>query len=525
MSPTVRHNLAAFELDAVSPARVPTRARRYAIAVLVAALALVAALWIGGAALPEPGLLLVLALPLALCMNRYLFFPNEVGVTADAAVIFAAMVAFRGDAQWLGPLVLALLAGPLDARHWGARAFTRMAYNSGSTALVAAAALAVFVPLEGTLGSGWQATLAAAAIAALPYFVAESILGITLVTALGERPADAARHQLPLNAIVVPLAVVGAAAGIAAMGVGWWLCLLLLLPVPLAPEAALVVLPRRIGARAAVDLGLAIVGIALLGSSIAVDRDPVNLVVGLLGLAMLVLVENPPRRATPLPPLAVVLVVIPVAVLSTSPPEAGLVAGATGAAYLCLAARFERRWRWSLPLVVFVAALGSIAKPGSVALVSTGVVVGVILAAAWGPLPWSSRVAGRLAAAYGGVRVPTLVLVVVGVPAVSAVAVLTHGTIRTAAAAGAEALVEFGVFSVALGVRLWRFAPRRRTTDLVVLTMTGIVALVLSLPSAYDAGALVVLGAVACSAAIAYVAWPLSRLRSDLKELDVAHRQ
>jgi hypothetical protein len=285
------------------------------------------------------------------------------------------------------------------------------------------------------------------------------------------------------------------------------------------------VLPRRIGARATVDVGLAIVGIALLGSSIAVDRDPVNLVVGLLGLAMLVLVENPPRRATPLPPLAVVLVVIPVAVLSTSPPEAGLVAGATGAAYLCLAARFERRWRWSLPLVVFVAALGSIAKPGSVALVSTGVVVGVILAAAWGPLPWSSRVAGRLAAAYGGVRVPTLVLVVVGVPAVSAVAVLTHGTIRTAAAAGAEALVEFGVFSVALGVRLWRFAPRRRTTDLVVLTMTGIVALVLSLPSAYDAGALVVLGAVACSAAIAYVAWPLSRLRSDLKELDVAHRQ
>jgi hypothetical protein len=165
MSPTLRHAPASFERDTVTRVRIPRRARRYALAVLVAALALVAALLLGGAPLPAPGLLLVLAIPLALCMNRYLFFPNEVGVTADAAVIFAAMVACRGDAQWLGPLAVALLVGPLDARHWGARAFTRKAYNSGSTTLVTAAGLAVFVPLTGALGTGWAATIAAAAIA------------------------------------------------------------------------------------------------------------------------------------------------------------------------------------------------------------------------------------------------------------------------------------------------------------------------------------------------------------------------
>src|SRR6185312_9744851 len=130
-------------------------------------------------------------------------------------------------------------------RHWGARAFTRMAYNSGSTALVVAAGLGVFVPLSGALGPGWEATLGAAAITAEPYVVAESLLGVMLAMLLGERVDDAARHQLPLNAIAFPLAVVGAGAGVAAVDVGTWLGLLLLLPVPFVPEVVFVLLPRR----------------------------------------------------------------------------------------------------------------------------------------------------------------------------------------------------------------------------------------------------------------------------------------
>src|SRR4029079_1727106 len=133
------------------------RVEVYVLGLLTVAVGLVVGLVIGGQSLPDPGLLLLLAVPLAMCMNRYLFFPNEVGITADAAVIFAAMVTFRSDAQWLGPLVLALLAGPLDARHWGSRAWSRMAFNSGNTTLVTAAGLAVFVPVAHGFGAGWEA--------------------------------------------------------------------------------------------------------------------------------------------------------------------------------------------------------------------------------------------------------------------------------------------------------------------------------------------------------------------------------
>ena len=50
---------------------------------------------------------------------------------ADAAVIFAAIVAFQHDAPWLGPLVVALLVGSLDVKLWGERAFIRMAVQLG----------------------------------------------------------------------------------------------------------------------------------------------------------------------------------------------------------------------------------------------------------------------------------------------------------------------------------------------------------------------------------------------------------
>src|SRR4051812_3191275 len=282
MSPTVRHDPTAFELDQVTSAAEPARARGYAFTLLVLACALVVALALSGADLPRPGLLLVFAIPLALCMNRYLFFPNEVGVTADAAILFAAMVAFRDDAQWLGPLVLALLAGPLDARHWGARAFTRMAFNSGSTALSAAAGLAAFVPLSHAFGSGWEATLGAAGLAAVPYIVVESVVGITLVLLLAERPADAARDQLPQGCIALPLAMLGAAAGLAALGVGWWLTLALLLPVPLIPELVFVVGPRRIGVRAASAVGFGACAAVLLGLSV-LSSDALAAGLGVIG--------------------------------------------------------------------------------------------------------------------------------------------------------------------------------------------------------------------------------------------------
>jgi hypothetical protein len=510
MSPTVRDARVAFELDAVTGHPVPRRAQLYALAVLALALVLVGALVLAGAEAPDPGLLLVLALPLALCMNRYLFFPNEVGVTADAAVIFAAMVAFRGDAQWLGPLVLALLAGPLDARHWGARAFTRMAYNSGSTTLVAAAGLVVFVPLTHELGSGWQAIVGASAIAAVPYFLSESILGVTLVTLLGERPRAAARHQVPLNALVLPLAVVGALAGLAAVGVGWWLALAVLLPVPFGPELVLVAVPRRLGVRRALDLVLALLGSCGLAVGVFAVDATVAAVATALALLCFVLIDNPPRRGVLFPPLGVVLVVVPVAACVGSPSTGFLTAIALGVPYLALVSITERRAWWSLPLVAGAAATAAAIESGAVVVIAA-----VVLAGAWGPLPWDSRYLGRFAGRrLEPTRWPLLLVVVVGANALTIGAVRSDGTMRTTLALLAIGVLELGVVASALAVRLWRFAPARRARDLIVLAVAAIAVVAVVLPCAQQGSVSAIVASLAISVAVACVAAPLAAPRS-----------
>ena len=94
----------------------------FCLGLLAAALGTGAVLLASGAPVPAPGPILILALVAALCVNRIALFPTEHAATAEAAVLLAAVVGFRHDAVFLGPLVVALLVGPLDAFHWGQRA-------------------------------------------------------------------------------------------------------------------------------------------------------------------------------------------------------------------------------------------------------------------------------------------------------------------------------------------------------------------------------------------------------------------
>jgi hypothetical protein len=515
MSPTVRHNLAAFELDAVSPARLPTRARLYAIAVLVAALALVAALWIGGAALPEPGLLLVLALPLALCMNRYLFFPNEVGVTADAAVIFAAMVAFRGSAQWLGPLLLALLAGPLDARHWGARAFTRMAYNSGSTALVAAAGLAVCVPLAHELGDGWEATVTAATVASVPYFVAESLLGVTLVSLLGERPRDAVRHQLPLNTIVFPLAAAGAAAGFVALATGWWLVLLVLLPCPLAPELVFVVVSRR-WTRARVGVAVA-AGLLL---TAAIVPTPTAAAVGLVAFAVLAGVESRAGRMR-MPVLAVVVAPTALVVLSGAVQLVAivlvLVAASATSAWMTDVTQPDYDWArlvWCVP--VLTAALTcaecwrAVGAPGAPLFFAVGFGV-LVVGATWGSPPWRSRFLGTWSDEHLGSRRRVLLVALAVASVTSMLVAVAVPAVETGALLAAALCTEAALAAASIAVRQWRFAPRRRTVEGLIITAAAIAAATAAASIGPLPGAAVVFAIAVALIVALVVALPLDR--------------
>ena len=57
-----------------------------------------------------------------------------------------------------------------------------MAYDSGSTALVACVGLAVFDLTQGAFGSSWSATIGAAAVAGIAYVAVESMFGNLPVT-------------------------------------------------------------------------------------------------------------------------------------------------------------------------------------------------------------------------------------------------------------------------------------------------------------------------------------------------------
>ena len=173
----------------------------------------------------------------------------------------------------VGPAARRLLAGPLDAAHWSEWAFVRMAYNSGKP------------PSSPWPRSSPSRSLRACSerrrphcsvprlVAVVPYVLAESALGVVLEALLGERPTAALRHHLPLNAIVVPWALLGAGAGLAAIDVGWWSAGLLLLR-PLLPELLLVRVRRRVRlALVRVVGGLLALGVVL----VALDARPSRL--------------------------------------------------------------------------------------------------------------------------------------------------------------------------------------------------------------------------------------------------------
>jgi hypothetical protein len=237
-----------------------------------------------------------------------------------------------------------------------------------------------------------------------------------------------------------------------------------------------------------------------------------------MGLACLVIVENPPRRSAIVPPLGVVLVVAPVAAyVDLSPTLAVVLAAALGGGYLALARLSDGRAWWSLPVVAFAAALGvsaATAESARPALIATGTIVGIVLASAWGPLPWSSRVVGRFASRLTGMQWPTLLLATIGSTVLAVTAVVGPTEHRRAFASSSVALVALGVLATTLAVRLWRFAPHRRAFDLVVLTATSVVALLLQLPLTENGVPTAVIAVTLCATAVAFVAVPFALLNA-----------
>jgi hypothetical protein len=139
---------------------------------------------------------------------------------------------------------------------------------------------------------------------------------------------------------------------------------------------------------------------------------------------------------------------------------------------------------WVLPVVVVAATAGrvwAVTGPLGALPAVAAVVVPVVLAVGHGPAPWRSRLLARVPGRPVGAAV--LVLVVLAVGAVALAVAATDPTRRVAALVGVLA-VEALVLAGAWAVRLWRFVPRRRAIDVVVLAVVAVAALAVALPLA-----------------------------------------
>ena len=203
---------------------------------VVVALGALVALVATGAAWPPPLGLLVFALLLALTISRAVLYPSEFAITAESALLLAAVVVFRDSAPFTGPLVLALLVGALDRVHWEQRAFLRMAYNGGGRGVTILAAASTFHLLDDALGGSTAATVLAIVAGAVAVAVFDGLIAVGLTVCRGARPGASVRAIAEIDALDLPLAVAGGLCGLLVVEVGWWAALVPLVALALVPE-------------------------------------------------------------------------------------------------------------------------------------------------------------------------------------------------------------------------------------------------------------------------------------------------
>jgi hypothetical protein len=531
--------------------REPRAVRVFCLAILALALAIGAALVALGAALPAPGPVLLLALVVALCVNRFALFPSEQAATAEAAVLLAAVVAVRGSALWLGPLCVALLVGPLDSLHWHQRSFLRMAYNAGNRGLAVVVAVAGFVGVRELTGRSTTAVVVGAVVAAACFAVVDLFLSAALLLLQGNSRAAALRHVLDIDALTLPVALYGGAAGLLVSGPGWWATALALIPAAFVPELVL----TRIRWRGAIvrDLVLALVVVAGLVSLAVVGSLPDALTLALLvAVGVLAGLEFGADARAAVPPLLAVGVVAAVvvadgdraffaaalvAVVGTwtallvssiecrvGAPVALITAavGGTlaaliyevaprsvhGVAWPALTAglgfelvavavatdrrRTGRQVLWSAPVLATAVAAAftwRLVGPGGAVLFAFVMTAVGAATTWWGAPPWRSRVLSARLVGWPPTRHRVVQAGTAGI------AVLLMGVALVGRpGVGREVLVWVGValgeIAVAMalaGVRQWRFAPRRRASECATLLLVTLLLIVVC-PSPLVAG-------------------------------------
>lgn len=513
------------------------RARVLAWVLQVAALATAVGAGAVGGLPVEVGVLLLLVLAAAVCVNRQALFSFEISVTAEASVVLCAVVLYRADAPLLAPMVIGLAAGWLDSFHWSSRAWTPMAFNSGTRAIEALLAALAFGAVGGTGAHDTYALVAAAALAALVFACTDLVLFTALVVIRDAQPiGNAAREVWRVDAVSFPLALLGAAVGLLGDATEPWIGAVAVLPAAALPDALLAA-RRRISwrrlavsaarAAAAIAVVAVVAVVAVAGTFGGFPSLPVT--VALVALGVVAGVEVVGDRRLPVAPALAAAVLL--AVVAVGPSDAvvasavvavvaaslswslsptvgphvrgtaaactvgtaiacGLVlgVGATAAAAcvvflagVVVAAPGRRTAAavgWSFPFVALGATAASV-RPWASVLVTLGIggaaLVGGALVVAWsGAPPWSSRVATRWA--RGRLLLShRAVWLVLGALALVAtgIGVWATGPLDSVAVVALALVVDVAAAVAVTRVRLWRFVRSRRWADATLLDVAA----------------------------------------------------
>ena len=117
------------------------------------------------------------------------------------------------DAPYLGPLVVALLVGPLDVLHWEQRSYVRMAYNAGNRGLATLAAAGAFAGTHALVGGSTVGWVVVVLVSAGVFFVVDEAISIVLLRLHGEGYRAALSEVIEIDVLAMPIALVGATAG------------------------------------------------------------------------------------------------------------------------------------------------------------------------------------------------------------------------------------------------------------------------------------------------------------------------
>jgi hypothetical protein len=568
MTPRLADRAREIDCSGVDASRETGQWRWFAIGLFAAGFATGLVLVVVGSPRPTMVPVVVLAAFVGIAVNRYALFPTELAVTAEAAVLVAAVVFFAvplspvgGASPLLGPWCVALLAGLLDLAHWRRRSFVRMAYNAGNRMIAALVGAAAFASVIHVARSSSLVILACAALSAsLAFALVEGVIGTVLVRLRSREPwRVAARTELWLDVLTIPLGVAGAGAAYLGHETEWWSAAVVLAATLFVPELVLVpVRQLRPFRRVAATIGPAATVLIVLGLLVPFP-DP-SVLAGLVVLAFAMGVELRVDPERPAPPLVAMLVVaaavvcvdreivaaIVVAVIATAtacltsrvavwwaPVLAGAAAGAAVAVYdvrptragalaagLAFGFLVGVRWErvvWTAPMVCAASSLAFAWRavgPLGAALFATGLVALLVASAACGAPPWGSRVVGPWAARHAS-RVQRTVLVATVVCSLGLGFAASATTIaREALASGAAAAAAMVAAMAMVGVRQWRFAPRGRMRDAALALASAVIVVVVYPPLALAGEVWSPVILIATVAVCARISWPLARLGS-----------